>query len=134
MPLVEGLKNPDSRDDLHRQQAQREPYAPVEERLEQAVGAALFQQQVAQFAVVLCRALLQVGMQQARQVRQDLGVAGGLVAQFLQREPQSQERLLMALLIEQRRTNRLLAGIGWAAVVAALVAALIYWVPALQLA
>jgi ubiquinone biosynthesis protein len=56
-----------------------------------------------------------------------------LVHQFLQREPQSQERLLMALLVEQRRTNRLLAGIGWAAVVAALVAALIYGVPALQL-
>jgi ubiquinone biosynthesis protein len=56
-----------------------------------------------------------------------------LVHQFLQREPQSQERLLVALLHEQRRTNRLLAVIGWAVVVAGLVAALIHWVPALSL-
>jgi ubiquinone biosynthesis protein len=56
-----------------------------------------------------------------------------LLQQYLQREPLSQERLLETLLLEQRRTNRLLAGIVWALAVAALVAALLHSVPALRL-
>lgn len=56
-----------------------------------------------------------------------------LVHQALQREPVGQERLLVALLFEQRRTNRLLAGIGWTVAVAALAAALLHWGPSLGL-
>jgi ubiquinone biosynthesis protein len=39
-----------------------------------------------------------------------------LLHQYLQREPISEQRVLEALLVEQRRTNRLLQGIGYGAI------------------
>ena len=91
------------RPDLQAQQADQKAHADVEQGLQQFVGTALLGQQLLQLLGVVLARLLEVVVQEARQLRQQLGVMRRLgfelFPQFLGDSPNAALQLTFLCLI-----------------------------------